>query len=319
VARESEGGRAVDRKKPELTPLQLEAGAARVLLLPAIGGAIGAFTWRDAPVLRPMPDDAIAATDVRRAASYPLVPYSNRIRDAQLAFSGNVYALGRNFGDHPHAIHGVGWQRVWNVIAASTSRAVLTFEHNAQGDETSAWPWPFRALQCFDLTADTNHATLTATLTIKNTGPVPFPFGLGWHPYFPHDATTTASFVAQSVWINDATQLPQRQVETRGQWDFGSPRPFGDDTIDNVFCIWNGIATLHSPARGIATTIEADSACRWLVVYAPAGRDFVALEPVTHETDAFNRHAAGETHTGTRVLPPGAAFSCTMRIAVAAL
>jgi aldose 1-epimerase len=300
-------------------PLQLEARAARVLLLPAVGGAIGAFAWRDQPVLRPMPDDAITAADVRRAASYPLVPYSNRIRDARLAFSGNVYALGRNFDDHPHAIHGVGWQRAWHVNAASASRAVLTLEHGTQDDERRAWPWPFRATQCFDLAADPHRATLTATSTLQNIGTAPFPFGLGWHPHFPRDATTTVSFAAHSVWINDTTQLPQRQIDATGCWDFTSPRSFGDDTIDNVFGVWNGMARLRSPARGIVTKIEADSACRWLVVYAPAGRDFVALEPVTHETDAFNRHAAGETRAGMRVLPPGGAFSCTMRVAVATL
>jgi hypothetical protein len=31
-------------------------------------------------------------------------------------------------------------------------------------------------------------------------------------------------------------------------------------------------------------------------------------------TDAFNWHADGESGTGTRILPPGASFSCTMRI-----
>ena len=84
-------------------PLQLEAGAARVLLLPAVGGAVGGFTWHDEPVLRPTPDDAITTTEARRTASYPLIPYSNRIRDARLAFSGNVYALGRNFGERLRA------------------------------------------------------------------------------------------------------------------------------------------------------------------------------------------------------------------------
>ena len=43
------------------------------------------------------------------------------------------------------------------------------------------------------------------------------------------------------------------------------------------------------------------------------------LEPVTHETDAFNRSEAGATGTGCRTLPPGGAFSCTMRIAASAL
>ena len=33
-------------------------------------------------------------------------------------------------------------------------------------------------------------------------------------------------------------------------------------------------------------------------------------------TDAFNRAARGERDTGTRMLRPGGAFSCTMEIGV---
>jgi aldose 1-epimerase len=50
------------------------------------------------------------------------------------------------------------------------------------------------------------------------------------------------------------------------------------------------------------------------VVYVPPDRDFFAVEPVTHMTDAFNRAARGERDTGTRHLAPGASRCCTMRI-----
>jgi aldose 1-epimerase len=66
-------------------------------------------------------------------------------------------------------------------------------------------------------------------------------------------------------------------------------------------------------------TVRADRAARFLVVFAPEGRDYLALEPVTHMTDAFNRAARGERGTGTRTLRPGAMFSCTMEIEVRAL
>jgi galactose mutarotase-like enzyme len=69
---------------------------------------------------------------------------------------------------------------------------------------------------------------------------------------------------------------------------------------------------------GLHTPLAAVRACRFLLVYAPHGSDFIALEHVTHETDAFNRHAQGEASTGFRTLAPGAAFSCTMRIAASA-
>jgi len=69
-------------------------------------------------------------------------------------------------------------------------------------------------------------------------------------------------------------------------------------------------------SAGHTAAISADAACDHLVVFIPPGRDFLAVEPVTHMTDAFNRAAAGQPDTGTRLLAPGATFSCTMRISV---
>ena len=292
--------------------LELTTRGARVVLLPEVGGAIAAFALHDRDILRPTPDDAIDARDVRKTACYPLVPYSNRIRDATLSFDGTRYPLARNFGDLPHSIHGVGWQRAWTVEDSGPTRATLSFDH---GDDALAWPWSFRATQSFALSAHgDHHASLTITLTIENVGDRPFPFGLGWHPFFPRDATTTLAFDAARVWRNDATQLPVDCVDAEGEWSFKDPRMLADDTIDNVFVGWRGRATLRSHERGFTTTIEADSSCSYLVVYAPSGRDFVAVEPVTHETDAFNRASEGAPRTGMRLLATRAAYSCTMRL-----
>ncbi|MEP6679809.1 MAG: aldose 1-epimerase [Betaproteobacteria bacterium] len=297
--------------------LELVEGAARVALLPATGGAIAAFEWHGRDVLRPTPADARVAGNVRLSACYPLVPYSNRIRDALLHFRGADYPLARNFGDHPHAIHGVGWQRAWHVERASPAHALLTFTHDASGDNARAWPWPFRASHAFDLTAGERRVQLVMTLTIANIGAASFPFGLGWHPFFPRDASTTLRFDASDVWLNDATQLPLQRIPAAGRWDFASPRDPGEAMVDNLFGGWGGSAELEHPNDGMTTTLSADRACNRLVVYAPEGRAFVAIEPITHETDAFNRAGRGATDTGMRVLPPGAAFSCTMRIRAA--
>ena len=301
-----------------MAALELVDGVARVALLPAVGGAIATFAWRGRDVLRPIPAEAIAAGNVRLAACYPLVPYSNRIRDARLRFGGAAHALARNFGDHPHAIHGVGWQRAWRVERADAANACLRYTHDPRGDDARAWPWPFTATQTFALGNDADGARLAVTLTLANTGTAAFPFGLGWHPFFPRDAATTLRFEARDVALNDATQLPVRRVAASGAWSFASARNPGGATLDNVFAGWRGHAELTA-ADGTATTLAADSACDRLVVYAPEGRDFIAVEPVTHDTDAFNRAADGEPGTGMRALGPGQAFSCTMRIAVATL
>ncbi len=77
--------------------------------------------------------------------------------------------------------------------------------------------------------------------------------------------------------------------------------------------------TVRWPARKLTAEIAADAACDYLVVFVPSdksdGKSFFAIEPVTHMTDAFNRTGT-DGDTGTRVLAPGACFSCTMSISV---
>lgn len=298
------------------TRIELTAGPARVTLLPAVGGALAAFAWNDTAVLRPMYEEAIATGNVRLASSYPLVPYSNRIAAATLVTPDSQHALLRNFGDHPHAIHGVGWQRAWTVEFADPGSARITLTHVATGDACGAWPWSFAATQTFALSRQRTGATLAATLTLRNRSDRAFPFGLGWHPFFACSAATTLQFDAAGVWHNDSTQLPLRWTPVPAEWDFAAAPAVAGLSLDNVFTGWRGRAVLLDAQTGLRTTIHADTACRFLVVYSPAPRDFIAIEPVTHQTDAFNRSARGESGTGTRVLPPGAAFSCTMRITV---
>lgn len=295
--------------------LELATGAARVTVAPAIGGAIVSFTVGGRDMLRPTPLAALDARDVRGLACYPLVPYSNRIRNAELRFDGRRYALAHNFGSHPHSIHGVGWQRRWTVIDASADHARLALAHDAQGESAHAWPWPFEASLAYHVAdVDANAAALVATLALRNTGREPFPFGLGFHPFFAKRAGTQLGFSADRVWRNDATQLPQSLEELSGAWRFDPPRAFDALTLDNVFTGWRGRATLVDDAMHTSLRIDADRALGFVVVYAPPGADFVAVEPVSHETDAFNRRAEGAVHTGTRVLAPGSAFSCTMRV-----
>lgn len=295
--------------------LELATAAARVTLAPEIGGAIASFTVSGHAMLRPTPRSALDARDVRRLACYPLVPYSNRICNAALRFDSRRYALARNFGDHPHSIHGVGWQRAWTVVEHAPDHARLALVHDANGDSAHAWPWPFEATLAFHVAdADRDATVLTATLALRNTGSEPFPFGLGFHPFFPKRAGTRLGFSADRVWRNDATQLPKALEALPDAWRFDPPRALDELALDNVFAGWRGRATLVDDAARTSIRVDADRALAFLVVYAPPGADFVAVEPVSHETDAFNRSAGGAAHTGARVLRPGSAFSCTMRV-----
>lgn len=304
--------------------LALADGGAVVEIVPRTGGAIANFTVADTPVLRPTAPEVIEAGDVRRHACYPLVPYSNRIDRARLDFNGASHQLDLNFGDHPHSIHGVGWQRAWSVVTHDRTSALLAYEHRptAHGSTTTgesdarAWPWPFRAVQWFALSDHgAGGVVLRTRLTIANTGSAPFPFGLGWHPFFPCDVDTELGFRAGGVWESDPTILPTRHVAVAGGLQFDPPRRIAGTVLDNLYTDWSGVAELRDPRSGRITILRGDSASRYFVCYIPPHGMFLAIEPVTHMTDAFNRAERGETGTGARVLAPGESFSISMEIA----
>lgn len=89
-------------------------------------------------------------------------------------FGGRSYQLPRNFGDHPHAIHGNGWQTGWSVEDRQADRARLTLDH--RGD--AHWPWDYRAAQDIRLTSD----AIMLTLRLTNASDSAMPAGLGFHP-----------------------------------------------------------------------------------------------------------------------------------------
>jgi aldose 1-epimerase len=292
--------------------IELRAGALRLVLAPEVGGAVVAFERDGVALFRATDAGAVAAANVRRFASYPLVPFSNRIAAATLHWGGANYTLARFVVGEPHAIHGNGWRRSWRVVEAEPSRASLELDHDAVGPRAREWPFAYSARQDVALEPD----VLTMRLALTNTSSEAFPCGLGWHPFFPRDASTELRFAAASVWEIEPTKLPTQRVPLMPSFDFSVARPIGDAVLDHCFAAWQPPALICWPERCIAVEIDADAACRHLVVYVPAGRDYFSVEPVSHMTDAFNRAARGTVETGTRALPPGETFSCTMRISV---
>jgi aldose 1-epimerase len=274
--------------------LALHAGETSLVLAPELGGSILGWTRGSVALLRHASPRALFPGDVREMAGFPLVPYSNRIAGGRFHFADAEYRLALNFGDHPHSIHGIGWQRAWRVTGVARDAATLTLPHTPD----ASWPFAFIAEQRFRLTATALHVALA----IINHHTAPAPAGLGLHPYFPRTTTTvprahaTLQFHADAVWRNGADLLPRERAGVPPEWDHGAGRTIGDVALDNCFEGWDGTATLTWPDRRM--TIEASDIFRHLVVYTPPGQGFFCVEPVSHMNDAINRDAM-------RVLDPG--------------
>ena len=81
-------------------------------------------------VLRPMAAEAdIASGKGNNAALYPLVPFSNRIRDGRLVFEGEQFQLARNWPGVGHPMHGDGWAHAWDVVRSDGASAEIAYLH----------------------------------------------------------------------------------------------------------------------------------------------------------------------------------------------
>ncbi len=277
--------------------ITLRAGPLGVVLVPEAGGALGRF-WSEAagaPVelLRPAPPEAVARGDPWSMASFPLVPWSNRIRRGRFVFGGRAVALDLPPG--PHALHGLGFRSAWTVVERTAALAHL--EHRYGG---GAWPWAYRAAQRVALTP----AGLTLELAVTNAGDAAMPVGLGWHPYFPRTRETSLVARVAAVWLTDAEVMPVALAALPPAWEPSAGLRVDQVALDNVLVGWDGVAEIAWPERRARLRLVAESlGC--LVVYTPPGRSFFCAEPVSHVTDAFNLAAAGRPDTGLRVVAPG--------------
>jgi aldose 1-epimerase len=278
----------------------LRSGPLGVVLSPLVGGAIARF-WSEktgpaVELLRPAPDLALARRDPWAMACFPLVPWSNRIREGRFAFGQRMVTLPPNRPQDRHTIHGHGFRTAWTVADVRAALAVLEYLH-APG----AWPWAYRAVQRIVLTP----ASLELELTLANESDTAMPAGLGWHPYFPRTPGTTLTARVGGLWLTDAEILPVACVAPPPDRDPGRGLAVDRAALDNGFVGWDGQAAVTWPERRAQLRLATRGPLGTLVVYTPPGESFFCAEPVSHITDAFNLAAAGRADTGMLTLAPG--------------
>ena len=282
----------------------LTAGKLRLELSPSIGGAISSFIWSDGdasrPILRESHSPLEKAVD---AASFPLVPYVNRIRDGRFTFRGREVRIAPNMAGDPSPLHGQGWLNPWTVDKATECGARLSFRH-----EAGEWPWDYQTRQEFVL----DERALTLTLTCRNESHDPMPCGLGQHPYFPCGPETRLETLVTHAWTVDDKVLPVDKVPAEGRYDLRNRLVCGQG-LDNGFAGWGSEARMSDPDWPYTLRLSSGDA-HFFQLYSPkAGGIFVA-EPVTHANAALNAPEEQWPELGMRVLDPGETMSLTMRL-----
>ena len=288
------------------TALTLRCANLRVTLSPSVGGSISAFEWleQDSPraILRKCHS---ALQNVLDAASFPLVPYVNRIRGGAFTFRGKAVRLRPNMAGDPSPLHGQGWLNPWRVEQAGPTDATLAYRHDA-----GEWPWDYEARQAFAL----DERGLAMRLSCRNLADEPMPCGLGVHPYFPCGPETRIDTRVAHAWTIDRHVLPVARVPAQGRYDLRDRAVCGQD-LDNGWEGWGGTARMSDPDWPYDLEMSSPDA-RFFQLYSPASGGIFVAEPVTHANAALNAPEADWDQLGLRVLEPGEDMSLAVRIDV---
>ena len=156
---------------------------------------------------------------------------------------------------------------------------------------------------------------LTCTLTARNAGSGPAPYGCGLHPYLRAATGSTDDWLvhlpASHRLLTDDDLVPTDLVEVAAlavATDFRTPRAVAGARLDNAHCGTafgtDGTAAVSvTDAAGTGARIRFGTATPWVHLYTgPVGgppAPGVAIEPTTGPPDAFR------SGTGLVVLAPG--------------
>ncbi|QOL24820.1 aldose 1-epimerase [Thalassotalea sp. LPB0316] len=276
-----------------------------VIISPSLGGSVVAFNWLTHPqgkleVLR----DARDANHVLEASNFPLVPFSNRIKNGRFTWQNQAYQTRLNFEPETSAIHGYGWQNAWQVDSQSETQLVLSYlgkEHD--------FPFSYRAKQIFSL----DNKGLQHQLVIENLSDKTMPAGLGFHPYFVRTPKARITAKVEQMWAVDEQCLPTKLTHIPNGLNQQGIK-VNEVVLDNGFSDFDGYAEIQWPEFNAGVDILADQHCKVLVIFTPENEDYFCVEPVSHCTDAINLAQQGVANTGVVALAPNDSFSISMKL-----
>jgi aldose 1-epimerase len=242
-------------------------------------------------------------------AGIPLMyPFANRL-------AGTHYrALGKQVALDPRSpllsrdeqgliIHGVRWASLcFDVTAVRADRIVAHLDWSA--NELLAI-YPFRHRIEIAVSLDPHVLCIETTIHAEEALPVSF----GFHPYFglPGLARTDWRLALPPM---QRLVLDARRIPTGAEVPFAAPeRQLADWDCDAGFAVApDAVFSLSGAGRRMSLELEANY--RYAQIFAPVGRDFIALEPMTAAANAL------VTGHGLAIAEPGRAFRAAFRIRV---
>lgn len=288
----------------------IAAGDLEARFLPSFGMLGVSLRHKGVEILRRL-DDLEAAAAKGSTVGIPLLyPWANRLAAQRYKKAGPEVVLDPkapllHFDSNGLPIHGVPWSRLpWTVVETSAEHLTAGLDWSS-AELIALFPYRHRLLMRASVYTD---GLTIETAVQAGDGPVPVSFG--FHPYIGLPGLPRAEWrltlPAMRRLVLDARGIPTSAEESFA----GLVAPLGSRAFDDGFVLIDEQATLSVAGGGMRISVDLLGGFTHTQVYAPADKDFVALEPMTAATNAL---ISGD---GLRLVVPGAEFCSAFRIRI---
>jgi galactose mutarotase-like enzyme len=289
----------------------LLAGDLAAVFLPDHGMLCASLRHRGVEILGRVGNLDSAAGHGSTAGIPFLHPWANRLAGLSYSAAGKKVELDAgspllHFDARGLPMHGVPWALLsWEVIEVKQDVLVARLEWG-RSELLALFPFRHRVEMRASVQAD--GLTVETTLIASAEGPVPISFG--FHPYFALPKLARANWrveiPAMQKLLGDSGGIPTGEGESYG----GYSGVLGELAFDDGFALLEEQAAFSVAGAGRKIIVEFLEGYSYAQVYAPRDKDYIALEPMTAQTNAL---ASG---SGLKLLEPGGRHRAAFRVRV---
>lgn len=233
-------------------------------------------------------------------ASSILFPFASRIQEGKYTFKDKEYQLDCNEGGK-NALHGLVFDKKFEVVEKqeNSNNCAVTVAYKEK-KESKGFPFTYEIYVTYSLA----EKGLDVSIKIKNTDTKPYPFTLGWHPYFNSEnlETSTLNFKSDKQIAFDENLITKEVIAYNGNEVFEIKK----QQLDDCFILNTNKIEFTTPAYQIEIT--TDLADNYLQMYTPKGFSVIAIEPMTGVSNSFNNKI------GLQVLRPNQSYSLNWNV-----
>lgn len=261
------------------------------------GGSLQEFYNNNKPIIKDLSPLSYSKT----YASAILFPFANRIKDGQYVFDSIAYQLEINQNEENNAIHGLVYNKKFTLSEQEVSENYATVKLiYEEKNRCNGFPFTYS----IELDYLLMNGFLKLSVHIKNTDSKPFPYTLGWHPYFHSCDLSNSSLVFESL---KKIIFDERMI-TKDVENFKSDTEFKieDQKLDDCFVLESNRVEFITPEYNFELSSTANK--NFLQVYTPDKKNTIAIEPTTGVSNSFNNGI------GLQILKPNEIYTVDWEI-----